>query len=109
SEGFKRHSQNEKFQCPNCSKVFCYKFQLKSHLHVHSQSRPFECSVCGLPFKTRCNLNRHLNVHAGKRFECTTCDATFSCQSGLSKHVKKVHKNSIIKKHICEVCSKAVA
>ncbi|XP_055906360.1 zinc finger protein Xfin-like isoform X2 [Eupeodes corollae] len=49
-----------KFECPDCKKIFLFASYLKKHMRCHSNERPHVCSNCGKAFKDYWRLRSHI-------------------------------------------------
>lgn len=76
------------FQCPDCSKSFARRIQLRRHASVHMQQRGFSCGICEKWFPTRSALVRHERIHTGERpFQCEVCQKSFAQKEILFRHL----------------------
>lgn len=76
------------FQCPDCSKAFSRRIQLRRHASVHMQQRGFSCGICEKWFPTRSALIRHERIHTGERpFQCEVCHKSFAQKEILYRHL----------------------
>uniref|UniRef100_A0A1D1YRB1 Zinc finger protein C25B8.19c n=1 Tax=Anthurium amnicola TaxID=1678845 RepID=A0A1D1YRB1_9ARAE len=56
---------NNRYQCPYCSKRFSRPSSLRIHTYSHTGEKPFVCTEpgCGRKFSVQSNMRRHLRVH----------------------------------------------
>ncbi len=62
-------TQQKRFTCSFCGKMFRYSYQLKVHESFHKTGAelPYSCHVCGTSFKVESYLKRHMTrFHKGK-------------------------------------------
>lgn len=76
------------FQCPECSRSFARRIQLRRHASVHMQQRGFSCGICEKWFPTKSALIRHERIHTGERpFQCDVCQKSFAQKEILYRHM----------------------
>ena len=65
--GMKKAKEKVAFKCPECSRVFALKNNLKKHIEaVHEGKKPFVCPRKSSRFARKQDLNRHVKaVHEG--------------------------------------------
>ena len=63
----KKAKEKAAFKCPECSRVFALKNNLKKHIEaVHEGKKPFVCPRKSSRFARKQDLNRHVKaVHEG--------------------------------------------
>lgn len=113
------HTENtndEKYICNECHKVFRAKHTLKRHLLIHFPIRNYQCPQCNKGFQRNFCLKRHIRVHTGERPHiCPHCNRAFADRSNLIAHVK-IHfgvpqrkpRDKANKKrsgYICNICN----
>ncbi|XP_057656107.1 zinc finger protein 25-like [Diorhabda carinulata] len=116
-----KHTQKEKLNCAYCTKTFCKKSDLTSHLRSHTGEKPYQCAVCSWRFSFKGNLIKHCTIHTGyKAHTCEICLKSFSRADYLKSHYVGVHKKEIaIRKRrqykkkivvksrcVCNICDK---
>ncbi|XP_057665852.1 zinc finger protein draculin-like [Diorhabda carinulata] len=104
SEHFRlQHKQDdEKRKCPICEKEFINKALLRNHIKTHDKC--FKCKVCDKVFSSRYNLEIHTNTHSGaKNFKCDICNNYFASKTSLKNHIAT---HSEERKFQCEICAK---
>ncbi|XP_069972405.1 uncharacterized protein [Penaeus vannamei] len=102
------HSDEKKYVCDICGKVFKHEYTRDKHVKtVHQDKRDHMCPQCGSLFKAKAYLDQHLSqVHTTKeRVKCLQCGHDFKTMSNLKSHIKSVH-NSRNPKYTCETCNK---
>lgn len=98
-------TEEEKYECDFCSKLFKRKEHLLQHKKSHFGVRPFVCTTCEKAFSRKEHLLRHSVCHTGqKQYMCDVCRKSFSRKDNLLKH-KKTH--GINGPHVCETCGKS--
>ncbi|CAG8559168.1 37282_t:CDS:2 [Gigaspora margarita] len=57
--------EENRYQCPYCTKRFSRPSSLKIHINSHTGEKPFVCTEpgCGRRFSVHSNMRRHLRVH----------------------------------------------
>ena len=92
------HTNENKFSCEECDKLFKRKADMKKHnTYSHTvKSTVFEeqtsyiCGECHAVFKTNSRLKEHQIIHSNeKHFVCEKCDKSYNSQSNLIKHKKR--------------------
>uniref|UniRef100_A0A182K9H1 C2H2-type domain-containing protein n=1 Tax=Anopheles christyi TaxID=43041 RepID=A0A182K9H1_9DIPT len=83
-----RHSANQRFTCPECSKTFHQKSDLTRHQNIHQPSHGSGTS------KERSAKNGDANVQSCpmEPLPCPRCDAIFATQAELKEHSRKLHR-----------------
>ena len=89
----KTHSIREKkYKCPNCTKLFLTKTEVKFHIMVHTGEKPHKCPNCENKFKSKSELNCHFKIHFDEKPHiCTKCQMPFKTLARRNKHFKVVH------------------
>lgn len=78
---------HDDLKCPECSREFTRRYNLKSHLLTHRSERPFECQVCSRAFARKGDHARHMKIHSGeKNFICDGCQSRFIRSHELTSH-----------------------
>ncbi|CAD5210358.1 unnamed protein product [Bursaphelenchus xylophilus] len=84
-----------KYICPECSREFADKSNMKKHRKLHSGDKPHECNICKHSFAKRSNLTQHLAMHQRSStdvFKCAVCEKEYFSKSALKLHFR-VHTN----------------
>lgn len=111
NEELKNGNISQKFQCPNCPRLYSKRETLASHQKTHQNPISFECSQCEKSFTRKDNLLRHMITHkAGegnrkhnyKRGLCPFCGESFP-QASLIIHIRR-HTGE--KPYKCDLCDK---
>lgn len=85
-------SDENKFQCRQCSKTFALQRLLNRHMKCHSDIKRYLCSFCGKGFNDTFDLKRHTRTHTGVRpYKCNLCEKSFTQRCSLESHCLKVH------------------
>uniref|UniRef100_A0A182PN80 Transcription factor grauzone n=1 Tax=Anopheles epiroticus TaxID=199890 RepID=A0A182PN80_9DIPT len=84
-------------RCQICHKVLSSIQSLKVHMvQMHSDDGKYICDTCGKVFRTKPAMDRHINEHLGldvvQRVQCEYCQKWFNGKYNLSKHVRFLHK-----------------
>lgn len=61
-----QQTEDGKFQCKVCDKVFDMQRLLNRHIKCHSDIKRFLCTICGKGFNDTFDLKRHTRTHTGK-------------------------------------------
>ncbi|KAG5680416.1 hypothetical protein PVAND_009924 [Polypedilum vanderplanki] len=89
--------------CEICGKLYKSAETLKRHLIYHSDDPKYKCAECGRMFYENKKLLDHQSVHKTLEFPCIHCDKSFRLETQLNYHLKKVHfKEKLTFK--CELC-----
>ncbi|XP_026149220.1 zinc finger protein 1035 [Mastacembelus armatus] len=87
------HGTDDKYSCPDCSKVVHSLSDLEIHRTCHDLSRPYACKLCSQRFLSRMSLCSHYNEeHPDDVFSCRFCNKTYSVKKSLTRHYKKWHQ-----------------
>ncbi|XP_053669026.1 zinc finger protein 70-like [Anopheles marshallii] len=78
-----RHSANQRFSCPDCSKTFHQKSDLTRHQNIHQPNNGSGSS------KDRSSKNGEVKLQA---IPCPRCDAIFATQAEFKEHSRKLHR-----------------
>jgi len=91
--------KREKFECPNCGRIFGHQQNLDSHIDiVHKQIKKYKCVKCDSSFGYKHHLKRHVKVVHEKKPQPYTC---FICNDSFSNvGLKKVHDEIVHKKKL---------
>ena len=90
--------------CPECSKSFKNKNNLKVHkFSVHTETW-FTCKECDKAFKKKDQLKTHLRIHEGPKEKCSECGISFVQKKDLTLHFKNIHLSSNFKCKNCDKC-----
>ncbi|XP_068112611.1 gastrula zinc finger protein XlCGF57.1-like [Hyperolius riggenbachi] len=100
-----RHTDNQMFSCPECSKCFKTRSALGVHQQTHSQQMPiFQCSECGKYCRYKSGLIRHQRVHTGEwPYPCSECERSFNTNTDLINH-QRSHTGA--RPFFCSECGK---
>lgn len=92
----------ERFKCEICSKTFNHLRTLSSHMKMHSGKTEFKCEVCGKCLFYKCTLIQHMLLHSGeKNFHCEICGKSFLRRTDLICHMRR-HTGE--KRFQCKIC-----
>lgn len=91
---------SENLQCPKCSKVFCRKQRLISHLKRQTPCGTLDRSVLNIS----ASQNNHINqvANQNEKFVCSHCQDEFYTQNDLVKHIKRNHAKKKSNKFVDE-------
>ncbi|XP_057175941.1 zinc finger protein 184-like [Triplophysa rosa] len=99
------HTGENSHQCDHCGKIFVRKDHLNLHMRVHTGEKPYRCDQCGKSFSWTTSWRDHLLYHSGVRsFQCEQCSKTFISANNLNQHMK-IHTG--VKSYVCSICGKA--
>ena len=91
-------------KCDQCGYV-ATKGQVNRHMEKHSNEKKFGCQECGKLFKGSDGLKYHIKRHQGiYDFPCIECDKKFVCSASLKTHMLLVH--TVEKNYTCQTCGK---
>ncbi|XP_069581742.1 zinc finger protein 721-like [Brachyistius frenatus] len=100
-------TEKESFGCSECSRTFCRRDHLLSHMRSHTGEKPFSCSICNKRFSCSGNILAHMRIHTGEKpFECSFCGKSFSQKGTLQLH-ERIHTGE--KPFVCPFCHKRFA
>ncbi|XP_064636689.1 transcription factor ovo-like homolog lin-48 [Lineus longissimus] len=106
-------TEDNKFVCRVCHKVFPLQRLLNRHIKCHSDIKRYLCTFCGKGFNDTFDLKRHTRTHTGVRpYKCSLCSKAFTQRCSLESHGRKVHgmefeyayKERRDKVYVCEDC-----
>lgn len=103
SHQIRRHTQEYKFNCQHCGKLFKLMTDYKYHLNDH-KTEMLICEICGISFTNKNSFYGHIKYRHNtsvKKFECEICKKKFINQTNLNNHIE-LHKI----KFICDQCGK---
>ncbi|XP_050310891.1 zinc finger protein 93-like isoform X2 [Anthonomus grandis grandis] len=90
-----------------------YEHRRKKHLNPEPENRKFKCPECSKEFTNRNNIKRHVMVaHCDVRFLCDTCGQSYTTKRNLRIHIQKFHEGLPVqnkpqkKCFFCELCGK---
>ena len=89
----KTHSIREKkYKCPNCTKLFLTKSEVKVHIMVHTGEKPYKCPDCENTFKVKGELKSHKQIHIDEKPNiCAGCQMPFKTLARMNRHFILVH------------------
>ena len=93
---YKRKVEEGPFLCPICSKEFCTKGSMKTHIETHNTTRPYTCNQCAFAAKTKNGLQSHIetmhepNVRS-YRCQYDGCGKDFRTNYALKSHMEAMH------------------
>ncbi|XP_063696374.1 zinc finger protein ZFMSA12A-like [Culicoides brevitarsis] len=104
----KRLPPDPRFKCSTCLKCFEGSYQLQKHEKKHEA--PFICDYCSKKFCNRNTLKSHLFQHKASQVSnseliCSYCEMIFENLQQVDAHRVEYHTRTD-EIHICEVCSK---
>lgn len=77
-----------KYSCPQCTKMWRTKSELRNHISSHSTLRPYICEICGQAYKHKYALDVHVGMHNGiNPFSCQYCHKSFTQKGALQRHL----------------------
>lgn len=74
-------------------------------LHGESTKPTLDCPQCSKSFLTRSELKNHLLYHQPPSHACPSCPQVFTEKRHLDRHFKRIHGN--LRPHNCPQCNKA--
>ena len=111
----KKPKSKQKYECPKCSKVWNWPWELRRHVlthykevrldqkkkyfstfynfHFRSQKEreattAFKCETCGKGFQWKRDLAQHRRIHTGEKLlVCSVCEKKFTTRQALLHHV----------------------
>ncbi|XP_056588274.1 zinc finger protein 501-like [Triplophysa dalaica] len=100
----KVHTGENSYKCDQCGKIFNRKDHLNEHMKVHTGEKPYRCDQCGKRFMWATSWRGHLLYHSGVRsFQCEQCSKAFISANNLKQHMN-IHTG--VKPHVCSICGK---
>lgn len=97
------------YPCPICGYKLKQEKYLKKHLERHARDKEVKCDLCDQLFLTTSEMRVHVLLNHTEEidstYKCNTCGLKLPNADLLESHKEK-HK-SVIRNHICDVCSKA--
>ncbi|XP_063836635.1 zinc finger protein OZF-like [Ostrinia nubilalis] len=110
-------TDNGKFTCLICRKIYMTKASIIRHLLSHTdedfknpphpQDLIYKCELCGKTFKSSANLMQHNYIHLDKKlFKCDQCDRSFTLKSNLIRHQGKSQCKLPDTPLVCHLCNK---
>uniref|UniRef100_A0A7N9ART6 C2H2-type domain-containing protein n=1 Tax=Mastacembelus armatus TaxID=205130 RepID=A0A7N9ART6_9TELE len=111
------HGTDDKYSCPDCSKVVHSLSDLEIHRTCHDLSRPYACKLCSQRFLSRMSLcisitgesdenennSEDSDSDSAPYFPCHVCGKTFPTSESLEDH-QLCHLGE--KPHECEECGR---
>jgi hypothetical protein len=99
------HTADILYRCEEigCDFFTLHRGEVRSHVKWIHKEPSFKCFVCNELFKTAYMLRCHDAIkHSDERpFVCDTCGNDFKLKTALDLHIKRVHEESVKKRHIC--------
>uniref|UniRef100_A0A0K8UH04 Zinc finger protein weckle n=1 Tax=Bactrocera latifrons TaxID=174628 RepID=A0A0K8UH04_BACLA len=90
----------------NFKKSSNYLIHMRKKHGVETPSSSISCPQCSRTFKSKFNLKRHVKIHRPvaekKIYPCPQCDRKFQTKECVLRHIKFVHED--IRSFICEEC-----
>ncbi|CAO3657301.1 unnamed protein product [Mucor hiemalis] len=106
SESSNQSSQNQKYSCSVCNKIFERKSSLTNHNKIHSKKA---CLICKKIFSSNQALRRHrVENHMPKSelpYACSVCDKRYIRKFSLELH-RKTHLPKSEWLYVCSICDK---
>lgn len=92
----KKHSDDNRFKCEQCFKVFNRADSYKNHVSTHSSKKRFKCDVCSSEFNYKSSYNRHCATHNTESlYICDICGKAFRRADYVDSHKKLTHGQDI--------------
>ena len=108
-KSFNKHKCEDlksKIPCVSCSKLVSRKF-MPTHVKMHSSVK-HSCPHCKRTFVNQEKLSNHMSIHQVKVHICKDCGTVFDKNSLLVKHMESSHVNQNAVKlrpeHKCQFC-----
>ena len=99
-EGFV--SNNYKYECEQCHKLFARQTSLTQHIQSNHEGVRYACNQCANQFTHMRSLRKHIrSKHEGVKYECDQCDYQASFKSTLTIHIQSKHEGV---KYACAQC-----
>ena len=96
-------SEEAKFQCKDCKRMFNSYQALWHHTKSKHKGVKYACNQCDFQAAQQSNLTRHIqSKHEGVKYVCNQCGLQFTFQSGLTTHIQSKHEGV---KYACNQCS----
>lgn len=90
----KKPTSKQKYECPKCSKVWNWPWELRRHVLTHYKEKEreattaFKCETCGKGFQWKRDLAQHRRLHTGEKLlVCSVCEKKFTTRQALLHHV----------------------
>ena len=82
-------TENEKYQCNSCDKMFDNITILHEHMDIHKGEKQYHCNICDKIFTNNTILNEHMEMHKiEKPFQCSSCEYSFQNDTSLNEHME---------------------
>lgn len=112
------HSNGKGMKCFVCNADFKYATGLRQHLAKdhnigtfhESEEKKHSCHLCPKTFQHKNKLDTHIRVHNGEKpFKCTYCSKAFADKWYMTQHMKKMHKNMLLRKQLQQASKPSTA